>query len=42
MKKRLEKSLDTENQDKKVLLAVIFAAFGFLLFIALALTLPWE
>lgn len=30
-----------ERQDKKMLLAIIFAAFGLLLFIAFALTLPW-
>jgi hypothetical protein len=31
---------NSENKDKKLLFAIIFAIFGMLLFIALALTLP--
>jgi hypothetical protein len=31
-----------EKQSKRTLLAILIAAFGLLLFIALALTLPWN
>jgi hypothetical protein len=30
-----------EKPDKKLMLAIILAAFGILLFVAFALTLPW-
>jgi len=35
------KRMKRTKEDKKMLLAIVFVAFGLLLFIALALTLPW-
>jgi len=32
---------DLEKQNKKIVLAMLIAVFGILLFIAFALTLPW-